>query len=181
MLEDILQMVDDQPSEVTLRDVARQAELLKEKQHHLEKLEQLVKDTKAQIKDIAEDVIPTMMLQAGLSEYKLEDGSKVSVKENVYAHISKANAQAAFQWLRNNDYGDIIKNEVVASFSKGEDERATDLLKHLQQELELNATQKEAVHPSTLKAFAKERVESGDTEFPTELFGVHVVREASVK
>ena len=37
-----------------------------------------------------------------------------------------------------------------------------------------------SVHASTLKAFVKERIEAG-TEFPRELFGVHVATKAVVK
>ena len=177
-MQDILDLI---PKDISLKEVAKMAALLKEKQAYLENLEQMIKDLKTEIKDIAEDIIPTMMSQAGLSEYKLDDGSKVTVKENVYAHISAKNKPDAFDWLRKQGLDDIIKNEIVATFGRGEDTKAVDLYNYLTQAAKLNAVQKQTVHPSTLKAFAKEQVESGNPDFPQELFGVHVVREASVK
>jgi hypothetical protein len=41
------------------------------------------------------------------------------------------------------------------------------------------AEQKTEVHPSTLKAWVKERVETGET-FPMELFGAYVGQRANI-
>ena len=37
-----------------------------------------------------------------------------------------ANKESAFNWLRNNGLGDIIKNEISVSFGRNEDNKAAD-------------------------------------------------------
>ena len=67
-----------------------------------------------------------MMAEMGLSHLKLMDGSSVDVKPNYSANITIANREAAFNWLRNNGLGDIIKNEILVSFGRNEDNKAAD-------------------------------------------------------
>ena len=67
-----------------------------------------------------------MMSEMGLSHIKLMDGSSVDVKPNYSANITIANREAAFNWLRNNGLGDIIKNEILVSFGRNEDNKAAD-------------------------------------------------------
>ena len=62
----------------------------------------------------------------GLSFLKLQDGSSVEVKTNYSATITQANKEAAFNWLRENGLGDIIKNEISVSFGRNEDNKAAD-------------------------------------------------------
>ena len=71
------------------------------------------------------DVIPTMMAEMGLSQLKLMDGSSVDVKPYYAANISLKNREAAYNWLRSNGLGDIIKNEITVSFGRDEDNKAT--------------------------------------------------------
>ena len=59
----------------------------------------------------------------GLSHLKLADGSTVDVKPNYSASITIANREKAFNWLRENGLGDIIKNEISVSFGRNEDTR----------------------------------------------------------
>ena len=72
------------------------------------------------------DIIPTMMSEMGLSELKLQDGSHLKVSMSYRATITEANKEAAFNWLRNNGLGDIIKNEISVSFGRNEDNKAAD-------------------------------------------------------
>ena len=68
--------------------------------------------------------------------------------------------------------GDLIKNQLSASFGRGEDDKAEDF-KHKVSELGLPVQQKVWVEPMTLKAFARERIANGD-ELPMDKFGVFV-------
>ena len=76
-------------------------------------------------------------------------------------------------------FDDIIKNTVSCVFGRGEDSQAEEFLK-IAAEQGVPAAQKEEVHPSTLKAFVKERVEVGD-EFPMDLFGAYVGQRENIK
>ena len=46
-----------------------------------------------------------MMSEMGLAELKLHDGSQLKVSTSYKAHISEANKEMAFNWLRENGLG----------------------------------------------------------------------------
>ena len=60
-----------------------------------------------------------------------------------------------------------------------EDNQAMDFVK-LAESQGFPVTQKRDVHPSTLKAFVRERVEAGD-DFPMDLFGAFIGQRATIK
>ena len=107
------------------------------------------------------------------------DGSAVDVKPFYSATITKANQEKAFNWLRNNGLGDIIKNEISVSFGRNEENKAADYAS-LAQERGFQPTQKLKVEPMTLKALVRERTEAGK-EMPTELFNIFVGNKTTIK
>jgi len=130
--------------------------------------EELLRKLREQYRQLSEEALPEKLAQIGMKELRLEDGSKITIDNFYSTRITERNKEAAHQWLRDNGHGDIIKNQVSVSFGKGEDDTALEtmaLLKEFLQKDGNTPTQKESVHPSTLKAFVKERVESGDTAF----------------
>jgi len=82
------------------------------------------------------------------------------------------NREAAYNWLRSNGLGDIIKNEITVSFGRNEDNKAADYA-NLAKGQGYQPTQKLKVEPMTLKALVRERIESGK-EMPTDIFNVFV-------
>ena len=98
-----------------------------------------------------------MMTEMGLSELKLQDGSHLKVSTSYKAHISEANKEAAYNWLRNNGLGDIIKNEISVSFGKDEDTKAASYV-DLAKSQGLEPSRKMKVEPMTLKALVRERI-----------------------
>ena len=109
-----------------IQSLADQVERLEDLQKRLELQEENMKNTKKELEHISGEVIPTMMSEMGLSHLKLMDGSSVDVKPNYSATITVANREAAFNWLRQNGLGDIIKNEISVSFGRNEDNKAAD-------------------------------------------------------
>ena len=140
-------------------------------QQQLEIQEEAIKEKKKQIQHISGEVIPTMMSEMGLAELKLHDGSHLKVSTSYKAHISEANKEMAYNWLRENGLGDIIKNEISVSFGRNEDNKAADYAE-LAKSNGFQPTQKMKVEPMTLKALVRERIEAGK-EMPTEIFGVY--------
>ena len=163
----------------SLQSLADQVERLEAMQKQLAIQEDSVKEKKKQIDYVSGEVIPTMMSEMGLSHLKLIDGSTVDVKPNYSANISVANRDAAFQWLRENGLGDIIKNEISVSFGRNEDNKAADYAA-LAEERGFQPTQKLKVEPMTLKALVRERLEAGKT-MPTEIFNVFVGNKTTIK
>ena len=133
-------------------------------------LEENLKRKKEAADKISEEVIPEIMEQMKLKTLKLQDGSAIEVKEIYGASIPVANREGAYKWLRDNDLGDLIKNEITVSFGRGEDDKATQYA-GLAEGQGYQPQQKLKVEPMTLKALYRERVESGD-DLPSEHFNL---------
>ena len=145
----------------------------------IQDMEDKLKKRKKDLDLISGEIIPTMMSEMGLSQLKLMDGSQIDVKPFYNATITQANKEAAYNWLRTNGLGDIIKNEVIVSFGRGEDNKAADYAE-LAKGQGLQPTQKLKVEPMTLKALVRERIEAGK-EMPTEIFSVFVGNKTTIK
>jgi len=162
-----------------IQSLADQVEKLNILDQQVVLLEKDLKQKKKNFEHLSGEVIPTMMAEMGLSHLKLMDGSSIDVKPNYSASITIANRDAAFQWLRDNNLGDIIKNEISVSFGRNEDNKAADYAS-LASERGYQPTQKLKVEPMTLKALVRERIENGK-EMPTELFNVFVGNKTTIK
>ena len=123
------QFVEDAPQQVNeLANVENLSKFVIDLQNlesEIERDEKLLKDKKAQADKISGEVIPEIMEQMKLKTLKLVDGSAIEVKEVYSATIPVANREGAYKWLRDNDLGDLIKNEITVSFGRGEDDKAT--------------------------------------------------------
>ena len=150
--------------------LSEQALKLKAMEKDLADKEDEIKKLKKDIDVISGEVIPTMMQEMNLSSLKLADGSSIEVKPVYGASIPPAKKEEAFNWLRNNGLGDLIKNEITVSFGRNEDNKAM-AYATLAQGQGFQPTQKLKVEPMTLKALVRERLESGK-EMPTDLFNV---------
>jgi hypothetical protein len=170
-------------------DILDKSENIKSLSNEVQKMESLVKEIedieenlKKRKKDldvISAEVIPTMMSEMGLSQLKLMDGSMIDVKPFYNATITVANRESAFNWLRQNGLGDIIKNEMVVSFGRGEDNKAAEYAE-LAKSQGLQPAQKLKVEPMTLKALVRQRIEAGQ-EMPTEIFSIFVGNKTTIK
>ena len=162
-----------------IQSLADQVEKLNTLDQQVALLEKNLKQKKKDFEYLSGEVIPTMMAEMGLSQLKLMDGSLIDVKPNYSANITIANRDAAFNWLRTNGLGDIIKNEISVSFGRNEDNKAADYAA-LASERGYQPTQKLKVEPMTLKALVRERIEAGK-EMPTEIFNVFVGNKTTIK
>ena len=162
-----------------IQSLADQVESLENVNSSIENAEEIVKNLKKKRDHISGEVIPTMMSEMGLAELKLHDGSHLKVSTSYKAHISEANKEMAYNWLRENGLGDIIKNEISVSFGRNEDNKAADYAE-LAKRSGFTPTQKMKVEPMTLKALVRERIEAGK-EMPTEIFGVYSENKTTIK
>ena len=162
-----------------IQSLADQVERLEGLLNRIELSENNLKELKKEHQRISGEVIPTMMSEMGLAELKLHDGSHLKVSTSYRATITEANKEAAFNWLRNNGLGDIIKNEISVSFGRNEDNKAADYAE-LAKGQGFQPTQKMKVEPMTLKALVRERIEAGK-EMPTEIFGVFSENKTTIK
>ena len=162
-----------------IQSLADQVERLESVASDIETAESNLKELKKKRDHISGEVIPTMMSEMGLAELKLHDGSHLKVSTSYRAHISEANKEMAYNWLRNNGLGDIIKNEISVSFGRNEDNKAADYAE-LAKGQGFQPTQKMKVEPMTLKALVRERIEA-NKEMPTEIFGIFSENKTTIK
>ena len=148
-------------------------------QKDIEQNEEYLKQRKKDLEQVSGEAIPTMLTEMGLTYLKLADGSSVEVKTNYSATITLANKEKAFNWLRENGLGDIIKNELTVSFGRNEDNKAAEYAE-LAKGQGYQPTQKLKVEPMTLKALVRERIEGGKP-LPTEIFNVFIGNKTTIK
>ena len=162
-----------------LKTIAEMARAVEAQSTRVSDLEALIKEEKKKLLKLTDEDLPALLHEIGMAKFELDDGSKIELKPTYGAHIKVDNRDAAFGWLRSNGVDDIIKNTVSCIFGRGEDKKAETFIK-VAHDAGVPASQKEEVHPSTLKAFVKERVENGE-EFPMDLFGAYVGQRATIK
>ena len=170
MLEDSKDLLDN----VEVNTIAAECVKLKQKEDEIAALEEQLKSKKLEADDISSRVIPELLAEQGLSEIKLADGSKVSVKKEFRCTLPKDEEKRAqcYKWLRDQGLGDIIKNNVFVTFGKGEDDKAEQLL-NLAAENGFQPQQKSDVAWNTLTALYQERVQSG-LDMPSDSFSLWI-------
>lgn len=167
---------DFEVSEVDPISKACQEQLKLEKE--IEDLESLMKAKKDLLRQNGEQIV-SLMEERGVKSIKMSDGQSVDIKPFYTGSISKDNQEEAFQWLRDNGYDDIIKNQVVLKFGRAEDEKANQIYSDLASK-GLDADRNIKVEPMTLKGFIREMIENGK-DIPMETFGVYVGHKINIK
>ena len=151
----------------------------------LRNVEQQIEDAENHIKSLKQEKhrlsvenIPALMDEMGVERLDV-DGLTVERKMIVSASIPKDRKDEAFSWLRENGLDDIIKNDVTCSFGKGQDNSAKNVIAILQ-EAGFDPATKTHVHPSTLKAFVKERITDGKP-IDLDMFGAFISNAAQLR
>ena len=175
---DIEKMSNIDINQDSVKSISDKCNHLKDLKKQVEEQEEKLSHLKNKTRDLEERVIPEMMQEAGVSLLKLADGSTVEVKPFYAAKIPESRVEEAFSWLRGKGFEDLIKNTVTASFSRGQDNQVSELIK-VCEDNGFAYNKKEKVEPMTLKAFVKEQVETGK-ELPFDLFGVYIANKTKI-
>ena len=166
--------VEDAPQQV---NELNNADTLSSHVLNLQKLEDEIKmdeerlsRKKEQADKLSQQVIPEIMDSMKMKTMKLRDGSSIEIKEIYSATIPVDKREGAFNWLRNSDLGDLIKNEITVSFGRNEDNKAREYA-NLAESNGYQPQQKLKVEPMTLKALYRERV-GKNLDLPSEHFNL---------
>jgi len=122
---------------------------------------------------IAEEQLPELFNEVGMSELKTRSGLPLKLKNKVFTNISKDRKPKAIAWLDKNGQGGMVKRCVIIDFDKTQTEKVQALLRLIGKGWPNNRVELD-VHASTVKAFVKRRLEDGE-ELPLDIFGVHCV------
>jgi|TARA_A100001391_G_scaffold203438_1_gene195767 hypothetical protein len=178
----MINLREDAPDQVNAIDpseLSEAIEKLKSIGAQVSEAESKLKELKEQEKYINNFTIPEIMNKLNLSTVKLKDGSELSIKK-VYSATIKADKKAeAIQWLRNNGLGDIVKNEITVNFGQGEENKAVAYVT-LAKGQGYEPSQKEAVHPSTLKVTMEDWKNKGN-DVPEDLFWTFDGNQTKIK
>ena len=168
-----IDITDDQ-----LKKVSNLAQYQVKLQNQIREREAGIKELKEEYRKVSEDHLPSAMEELQLSKVELIDGSSVKVSRFYSAKIPEEKKDGAYDWLRENNLGDIIKHNVTVSFFKSEDEKANKLKSDLEEQ-GFTPSDKEWIEPMTLKGLAREQEENG-TPLPDKHFDVFVGMRAKI-
>ena len=160
-------------------DIAESCNKLLETQKKILTTEEELKKLKDVETTLSEQTIPNLMQQAGVSLLKLADGTGVEVKPFYSARIPASKSEEAFNWLRENGHGDLIKNQVSLEFGMKQDNEAKSIIEELKAK-GLPVKQKTTVHPSSLRGFVREQIQDLGKDVPADLFGTYVANKTKI-
>lgn len=169
----------DEQYKLEFREDNSNVEMLAAMDLSVPELEEALKLRKVTLQTIKESSLPNALEAFGLSEVKLLDGSKVTVKDEVYSAITEENKPAAFSWLEKTGNDGIIKNEFKVPFGKGQDSEAKEL-ESILREHGISYSSSRSIHYQTLRAFVKQQLEGGKP-IPSDIFSIHVKKVATIK
>ena len=132
-----------------------------------------VKKLKETHRQIAEEQLPELFEQVGMSELTTLKGLPLKLKNKVFTNISKGRKPTAIAWLDANGQGGMVKRCVIIDFDKTQEDKVAALLRLIDKGWPNNRTELD-VHASTVKAFVTKQLNDGE-EIPLDIFGVHCV------
>jgi len=161
-----------------LSNVSTLASKIIQMENKVKFLEEELKTSKKELLELTDQDLPAAMEEINMESFTLSDGSEVKVIPTYGGTIRADDRPQAHTWLRDNGYGDLVKNTISANFGMGEDNLAKDFY---QSALDrgFQVDKKEAVHPMSLKSWVKEMTEKG-SEFPSDLFGAFIGKKAKI-
>jgi len=129
---------------------------------------------KKKLARLSEYVIPDVMEEMGINEYKTNDGLTITLKQAIRASISEINRSDAFGWMTDHDHEAMIKTSIVIEKPALLDDfdNAEQIKEALQFVMDsLPSSENKSIHSSTLSAFIRDKLEDGE-EIPMDTFSV---------
>jgi hypothetical protein len=166
------------PKDRELTEVMILVERQRSLEHERSMLEESLARCNEDLRKVQEHDLPLAMETLMLDQLKLTDGTHVTIKRDVRASIAKVNLTKAIKWLDDHKFGDLVKSDVTAKFTR-QDRKKAQVLANQCAKKGYAVTLKEHVHPMTLSAFVREQMEQG-AELPMDLFGVVEISKATI-
>ncbi len=172
----------DAPAQVTQTEpekLSQQIKTLQDIQQEIDNHKAKIKDLEEREKHFSQVVIPDMMNAMNLKTMKLKDGSEIEVSNKFFASALAAKRPEAYNWLRENGLGNIVKNEITVRFGRDEDNKAQQYAT-LAKGQGYDPEQKVSVHAGTLR-LTLEDFHSRGGKIPPELFNTFEKNQTNIK
>jgi hypothetical protein len=169
------------PSENQLTNITIWASKALELKAEIEQVEAHLKGLNQELAEIEERNLPMALLEAGMSEFKMIGGGKITIKDVIQGSLSKDEGMRDFtlQWFIDNGGTENIKHHFEIDYTKGQYAYAL-ALRRLLQENQVHFYEFESIHHSTMKAFLNEKLEEG-TIPPFDKMGIRYFKKAIIK
>ena len=162
----------------------------------IEQLEERLREKKWELRKISEEELPDLMQELNVKDFTLGNGAKLEVREftshsiptkTSINHRKEEDAKnelilrrkACFNWLKENNAGNLIKNGIKVTFQKGQDKECDAFTKDIlskgyEFEREIGVS-----YPQ-LNGHFKDLMADGK-KLPTDLFKIYTGRVAKIK
>lgn len=168
------------PSADSLKRLAKLAADAKLATDRVALLEVRLKEETAALKAITEREIPDIMEEIGLTDFRLTDGTRIQIKEDIRCSVSADRRIAVKEYFDEHGLSGMVKRAISIEFNAGEEKWANKFEADLRKRKhEVRTKIDYIVHPSTLKAWVTRALEESK-EIPLDLFGVFRQRRAKV-
>lgn len=161
--------------------IARFVEALDKAEKAVEDAEKALTDRKRERDKIAQTDLPEAMKAAGgLVETTLDNGIKVTIKDDVKVSTSEEKRPALHQWLRDHKHDGIIKSILVidvVGLSEVKQARIAKAALSVGAEPE----RKDAVHPQTLQSLIRELLANAKPVPPDTAITIYPFKQAIIK
>ena len=145
-------------------------------ENEIEELQMKLEGRQKALKQVSETEIPTLMQEIAQRSVQLLDGRWLKITPFYGGKITDL---SAYDWLEDHGKGEIVKVNMTVSCRLSDAETINKVMTTLH-EAGISWDENQGVHPSTLKAFIKDQISSGEP-IDRELFNVFTGWRSSIK
>jgi hypothetical protein len=169
------------PSQEQLTNIAMWASEALRLRAEVEQAEAHLKGLNSELADIEERKLPGVLLEAGMLEFKMADGSKITIADVIQGGYPKdvPTREYLVDWVTKEGGGENVKDHFEIHYTKGQYSDAVAFRKLLQKE-NIIFDEFENIHTQTLYAFMREKIREGIMP-PFEKFGLRYFKRANIK
>lgn len=157
-----------------LEPIKQLAKRAMELSSQIESMEEALKVQKKALLAITDGKLPEMMKGIGITNFAMEDGTKVALRSTYYGSLPKEEEKRSKALNLIREYGgtDIIRTKVELEFGGSEDNLSTSIFEELAGR-GLPVAKVQDVNAKTLAAFANDRMKQGE-ETDCDTLGVFI-------
>lgn len=175
---------DDEIAMPSARDLAGLQPIVNEAvtlARQIAELEEAIANYKTDYNTIVSKTLPSAMQKARMSEFKTDDGAYISMHQVVSGSLPKdtIKRETAIEWMEMNGAESLVKRKFSIQLQKGDDVTAARLRKGFAS-AGIDYFEDVNVHPQSLAAFARERLEKGEP-VPVDTLGLYIADVAKIQ
>lgn len=178
-MNDYAKFAEDAPNLEGLADLSRTALDLYEAELEVARCEEELRAAKKRVEDISVHTLPDLMDDLGLAEMKLQNGTKLEVKQVLTLGSGVGKNPAVLEWLEKTNNSGLIKRSINVHLGKDADEKEAALVEELRAEGFSDFSSVHEVHAQTLTAHVRKLLKAG-ADVDMDLLGAREFKRAKI-